>query len=141
MLVLKVSQVAFAVACFWGLSNSYQLVFGWTLNGSISRDKHAASCKLSHNWLVSLAIVLAALWVKIGTSSHHLALFSVDLDFACHFVTPQGVECLWYWLHQWKNYLKWWEIQLAIHLTVDAKVDYKQLYNNDKLYASIYFPF
>ena len=38
-----------------------------------------------------------------------------------------------------KNYLKWWEIQLAIHPIVDEQIDYKQLQNCDKLHVSISF--
>ena len=39
-----------------------------------------------------------------------------------------------------KNYLKWRAIQLAIHSTVGAQIEYKQLQNRGEFHASIYFP-
>ena len=70
-------------------------------------------------------------WLKLcvkfrtqnGNIGHHLAVFSVDIAFSCHFMAlhhphpPLLQECLWYWLHQGKT-LKWWAIQLAMHSTV-----------------------
>ena len=39
-----------------------------------------------------------------------------------------------------KNYLKWRAIQLAIHSTIGAWVEYKQLQNRGKFHASTCFP-
>ena len=39
-----------------------------------------------------------------------------------------------------KNYLKWLEIQLAIHPRVGEQIDYKQLYDRGKFHLSISFP-
>ena len=36
--------------------------------------------------------------------------------------------------------LKWWAIQLIIHLTVGVYVDYEQLQNCGKLHGGICFP-
>ena len=52
-------------------------------------DKQTAGCSPSHNWLMGLAIDLAALcgiWRKNGTNSGHLTVFSLDIAFACHFI-------------------------------------------------------
>ena len=65
------------------------------------------------------------------TSGCHLAVYSEDLTIARHFVatrTPptlppcrnaSGID------YTSKNYLKWRAIQLAIHSTVGARVEYK----------------
>ena len=46
----------------------------------------------------------------------HLAGFGEDIAFACHFVaTHHPVGVLLVLATPRKNYLKWWEIQLAIH--------------------------
>ena len=61
-----------------------------------------------------------------GTNESHMAVFSEDVAFACHFVAPhlpltlppyRSVTGIGYTS---KNYLKWREIQLAIQCTVDT---------------------
>ena len=52
-------------------------------------DKHIASCNSSHDWLMSLDMDLAACVIcggTNGTDGHHLAVYSVDVTFGCHFV-------------------------------------------------------
>ena len=54
-------------------------------------DKYIVSCNLLHDWLMSLAMDLAALcdmWSENGTSECHLAVFSVDVALACHCMVP-----------------------------------------------------
>ena len=55
-----------------------------------------------------------------GTNGCHLAVFGVDVTFACDFVANVGVlvGVLVVLAMPLKNYLKWWEIQLAIHSIV-----------------------
>ena len=51
--------------------------------------KQTAGCNSPHYWLMSLAMDLAALydmWSENGTNRCHLAGFSEDVAFACHFV-------------------------------------------------------
>ena len=61
-----------------------------------------------------------------GTNGSHFPVFSEDVTFAYHFMAtcppppshPVGV--LLVLAMPVKNYLKWWEIQLAIQCTVDT---------------------
>ena len=57
------------------------------------------------------------------TSGCHLAVFSEDVVFSRHFVAKKGVLVVL--TTPVKNYLKWRAIQLAIHSTVGAWVEYK----------------
>ena len=55
--------------------------------------------KIHHttDWLMSLAMDLAALWIcggKHGTNGCHLTGFSEDVDFVCHFVAPHSPTTL-----------------------------------------------
>ena len=52
-----------------------------------------------------------------------LAVFSEDVAFARHFVAKAGMLVVL--TAPVKNYLKWRAIQLAIHSTVGAYVEYK----------------
>ena len=56
--MLKVTRAAFA-ACFRGLSNIHECL-GYLQMATYPLDKQTASCS-SHDWLVSLAMDLAAL--------------------------------------------------------------------------------
>ena len=58
--MLKVTQVAFAVACFSGLSDVHECLGGLQM-ATYPLDKLTAGCNSSHNWLVCLAMDLAAL--------------------------------------------------------------------------------
>ena len=49
------------------------------------------------------------------TNGCHLAGFSEDVAFACHFVASHPAGVLLILATPVKNYLKWREIQLAIH--------------------------
>ena len=52
-------------------------------------DKQTAGCNSPHDWLVSLAMDLAACVIcggENGTNGYHLADFSEDVAFAHHFV-------------------------------------------------------
>ena len=94
-------------------------------------DKQPATKKTPHDWLVSLAMDLATVLCVIcgganDTSGCHLAVFSKDVAFACHFVAarppppshPVGVLVVL--TTPVKNDLKWRAIQLGIHSTVGA---------------------
>ena len=60
------------------------------------------------------------------TSGCHLAVFNEGVAFARHFVaTSHPVGVLVVLTTPVKNYLKWRAIQLAIHSTVGARVEYK----------------
>ena len=78
--------------------------------------KQTADRESSHDWLMSLAMDLAACVTyegENGTNGSHLAVFSEDVAFACHFIAPHPPHTLppyrsasvWYWLCQYKNYL------------------------------------
>ena len=52
-------------------------------------DKQTVGCNLPHNWLISLSMDLAICVIcggKCGTKGHHLAVFSLDIAFAYHFM-------------------------------------------------------
>ena len=61
-----------------------------------------------------------------GINGSHLAVFSEDVAFACHFVAARTPLTLPPYRsasgigYASKNYLKWWEIQLAIQYTADT---------------------
>ena len=86
-------------------------------------DKQTAGCNLPHDWLMSLAMDLAALCIcegENGTNGCHLAAYSVDIAFSHHFIAPHHpppftpIEVLVVLAAPVKNYLKWWAIQLVI---------------------------
>ena len=58
--MLKVTQAAFAVACFWGLSDIHESSNGLQTVPT-QLDKQTAGCNSPHDWLMSLAMGLAAL--------------------------------------------------------------------------------
>ena len=58
--MLKVSQATFAVACFWGLSDIHECP-GHLQMVPYLLDKQIASCNSPYDWLMSLAMDLAAL--------------------------------------------------------------------------------
>ena len=65
--MLKVTQAAFVVACFWGLSDIHESSNGLQ-TAPTPFDKQTASCNSPHDWLMSLAMGLAALddnYVKV----------------------------------------------------------------------------
>ena len=57
--MLNVTQAAFAVACFWGLSDIHECL-GLLQMASYPLDKQTAGCNSPRNWLMSLAMDLAA---------------------------------------------------------------------------------
>ena len=73
--------------------------------------------------------------------------FSEDVAITYHFVVtrppppshPIGV--LLVLAMSVKNYLKWWEIQLAIYPIVGGQIDYKLLQNRGKISCKNLFPF
>ena len=58
--MLKVTRAAFAVACFRGLSDVHECS-GDLQMATYPLDKQTAGCNSPHDWLVSLAMDLAAL--------------------------------------------------------------------------------
>ena len=119
VLVLKISQAAFAVACFWGLSDLHECS-GVLQMAPSPLDKQTADCDSPHNWLMSVAMDLAVLCdtvykfnLKWYIPMDVIWLFSVwiqPLPTASWFSSTPHPPV--------KNYLKWWAIQLAIHSTV-----------------------
>ena len=88
LILLKVEQSAFTQAFFSSLSDINKS-FGGLQMAPSSFDKQRADCDSPHNWLMSLARDLVALcdfWRDNGTNGSHLAVFSQDVAFACHFV-------------------------------------------------------
>ena len=81
----------------WSLH--YQRVLAYRV---IKSDKYSmaksvvtqtAGCNSPYDLLMNLAMDVASCFVwyvelKNGTNGHHLAVFSVDIAFACHFVAP-----------------------------------------------------
>ena len=59
------------------------------------------------------------------TSGCHLAVFREDVAVARHFVATHPAGMLVVLTTLVKNYLKWRAIQLAIHSTIGAWVEYK----------------
>ena len=57
---MKVTQAAFAVACFWGLLDIQECLNVLQMAPS-PLDKQTAGCDSLHDWLMSLAMNLAAL--------------------------------------------------------------------------------
>ena len=55
--MLKVARAAFAVACFWGLSDIHECT-GRLQMAAYPLDKQAAGCNSPHDWLMSLAMDL-----------------------------------------------------------------------------------
>ena len=60
VLMLKVAWANFAVACFWGFSDIHNCL-GHLPMAVYPLGKQTASCNSPHNWLMSLAMDLAAL--------------------------------------------------------------------------------
>ena len=60
VLALRAAHTAFGEACFWGLSEVHKCTAGLEM-APFPLDKQAISCKLPHDWLVRLAMELAAL--------------------------------------------------------------------------------
>ena len=56
----KVTRAAFAVACFSGLSDVHECSGGLQM-ATYPLDKQRVGCNSPHNWLVCLAMDLAAL--------------------------------------------------------------------------------
>ena len=90
--MLKVVLAAFAVACFWGLSDVHECSVRLQM-AAYPLGKRTASCNSPHDWMMSLAMDLAMdlaalcdLWSENGTNGCHLAGFSKDVAFSCHFV-------------------------------------------------------
>ena len=60
-MLLKVVQAAFAVTCFWGLSDIHECS-GRLQMALHPLDKQTTSCNSPHDWLMSLSVDLAALY-------------------------------------------------------------------------------
>ena len=58
--MLKVTRAAFAVACFLGLTDIHECSGGLQM-ATYSFDKQTTGCNSPHDWLLSLAMDLAAL--------------------------------------------------------------------------------
>ena len=123
--MVKVSQDAFAVACFSGLSDVHEYS-GHLQMAPYSLDMQIASCNSPHNWLMSEAMELLCVIFggEDGTNGCYLAAFSEDLAFFLHFITTclppallrrRSASGIGYTI---KNYLKQWAVQLAIYSIV-----------------------
>ena len=78
-----------------------------------SSDKQTAGCESPHNWLMSLALDLAALCdSENGTNGNHFPVFNEHVSFAPHVVATRppppyrSASGIGYAI---KNYLIWWE--------------------------------
>ena len=58
--MLKVARAAFAVDCFWGLSDVHECT-GRLQMAAYPLDKQTAGCNSPHDWLMSFAMDLTAL--------------------------------------------------------------------------------
>ena len=90
LILLKVEQSAFTHTSFSSLSDIHEYSVGLQMSPS-SLGKQAADCNLPYDWLMSMAMDLAAssdMYWGNGTNGCHLAGFSVNVAFACHFVAP-----------------------------------------------------
>ena len=90
-------------------------------------DRQIASCNSPRDWLMSLAMDLALCMIcggENGTNGCHLAGFSEVVTFASQFMSTHPpppfhlIGVLLVLAMPVKKYLKWWEIQLAMHLIV-----------------------
>ena len=85
-------KVAFAVACFSGLSDIHECSDGFKWLHLPLTSRQPCSCNSPHYWLMSLAMDLAALCdicgAENGTNECHLIVFSFDGVFARHFIFP-----------------------------------------------------
>ena len=87
--MLKVGRAAFAVACFWGLSDVHECPGHLQMAACPGLDEQTTGCNSPHYWLMSLAIDLTTLcdmWRWKWHQWMHLAGFSEDITFAHHFV-------------------------------------------------------
>ena len=73
--MLKAVQAAFAVACYWGFSDIHECSDVLQMAPS-PFDKQTASCDPPHDWLISLAMDLAALCDKWRWKWHQWMPFS-----------------------------------------------------------------
>ena len=89
--MLKIAQAAFAVACVWGFSDVHDCP-GCIQMAPYLFDKQTASCNSPDNWLMCLAMYLAALCNMYCRGKMalirrcHLLVFSEDVAFTHHFV-------------------------------------------------------
>ena len=74
ILMLKVSQATLAVACFWGLSDVHECL-GLLSMAPSPLDKQTASCNSPNNWLISLAMDLAAFCDMLKSQWHQWMSF------------------------------------------------------------------
>ena len=91
LVLLKFEQSTITQASFSSLSNIHECS-GCLQMAPSSLDKQIANCDSPQDWLMSLTMDLAALcdmWIWNGTNGCHLAVFSEDVAFACHFVVPR----------------------------------------------------
>ena len=86
-------------------------------------DKQTAGCNSPHDWLISLAMDVVICGTENGTYGCHLAVFSVDINFPCYYVSipvlllPPYRNAIGIGYVS-NNYLKWCAIQLAIQSIV-----------------------
>ena len=85
LILLKVEQTAFTQASLSSLSDIHECLGGLQMAPS-SLDKQTVGCNSPHNWLMILAMDLAALCDMWSINVSHLAVISEEVGFACHFV-------------------------------------------------------
>ena len=89
--MLKVTRAAFAVTCFWGLSDIHQYL-GHLEMAAYPLGKQTTSCNSLHDWLMSLGIDVAALcdmWRWKWYQWMSFAGFSEDVAFDHHFMATR----------------------------------------------------
>ena len=89
--MLKVARTAFAVACFWGLSDIHECS-GHLQMAPYPLDKKTVGYNSPQDWLMNLAmdqLLCVICGGENGTIGCHLAGFSEVITFAGHFVATQ----------------------------------------------------
>ena len=86
----------YTVACFWSLVDIHKCSSGLLMAPSLL-DKLTTSCNLLHDfwwiwpWSLLLCVVCGS---EIGTNGYHLAVYSVDVAFAYHFMATCLIPAL-----------------------------------------------
>ena len=89
-MIPKVGRVAFAMACFIGLSDVHECL-GRLQMAACHLGKLTAGCNSPYDWLMSLTMDFFCVICggENDTNGCHLAGFSADVAFARHFVATR----------------------------------------------------
>ena len=134
--MLKVAWAPFAVVCCWGLLDVHECT-GRLQMAAYPLGKQTAGCNSPHDWLMSLAMDSTALcdmwrwkwhkWMPFGWFWWRRSLCMPATSWLPTHPSPSHpVGVLLVLATPVKNYLKWREIQLAIHPVVGGYSTYKE---------------